>query len=291
MRSLQSDASFIDQGIAPSDHNIKARILRNGLVVSAFSLLETYLEDRLEEAVASLSSSAIPYSSFPDEFRNFFTVQAVQGLANRLKFLDKNDKLIYAEQNISSIARILSNPSSYNKFGFSPNGSNIKSEDVRDLPKLFGVKNGWFQLQTVCSEIGASRLALSNDFENFKKARNAGAHDIGSNIASLDLDTHIETALLVGISSDISISNAIEWLCRSHTHALAMQHISTNRPKYKFLVERGDGRWAEYGTGNARIIKIYPDFENAKRGAATRSRQQNTHLVAKDLSLRPVFLI
>lgn len=291
MRSLQSDPSFIDQGLAPSEHNIKARILRNGLVVSAFTLLETYLEDRLGEAILRLTTSNIPYSGFSDELRSFFSVRAVQGLSNRLSFMDKNDKLLFAEQNISSIARIFSTPSSYSNFGFRSTGSNIKPEDITDLPRFFGVTNGWSQLQAVCSEIGASRYDLNNDFRNFKKARNLGAHEIGSNMASSDLNTHIETALLIGIVADISFTNAIDWLCKSPTHARAVQSISTNRPVYRFLQERSNNKWAEYSMGSNRAVKLYPDLQTARNAILSRPNRTDVHIVAKDLTLRPVFLI
>ncbi|TXN73689.1 hypothetical protein FV230_00175 [Methylobacterium sp. WL6] len=290
MRSLQTDGSFIDQGLSPSPHNSKARILRNGLSVSAFALLENYLKDRIGEVTAELAKTSIRFDDFSVELQSFFSIKAVQGFAKQLNFAEKSDKLNFAKQNISSLAKIFGAPVEYTNFGFSPTGSNVKSDDIKDLPSLFGGPAGWPELQLICKEVGISRMNLSNDLNNFSRARNAGAHDIMTNVASTDLETHLETSLVLGLSCDISITNSVAWICSSKSFTQATASNLTNRPVYKFVRENPDSTWSEWSVGGKRVIKTYPSFELSRAGCLGR-KSGHYHTVAIDKFSKPIYII
>ena len=87
-------------------------------------------------------------------------------------------------------------------------GSNVTSNDVKVLLTAFGIKNGWDFLSKICASVGASRVSLEDDFRNFSRARNKAAHDSCTNVASGDLETHLGTALLTGLSSDIALTRS-----------------------------------------------------------------------------------
>src|SRR5436853_149257 len=89
MRELAQDPALTDSLPLDSEHNLKARILRNGLTVSAFSMLETYLEDRFEENVGELPRSKLAYKDFGENLRELLSRSALEGLLTRTGFEEK----------------------------------------------------------------------------------------------------------------------------------------------------------------------------------------------------------
>lgn len=113
-----------------SEHNVGSRILRRGLMIAAFSSLEKYMEDRLDELYVSLCNSSLPYARFGDELKKFLAVDSLVGLVNRLSFIKRSDKQGFAEDNIRKIKGLFDNPPIYTAMGFSPKGSNVARDDI-----------------------------------------------------------------------------------------------------------------------------------------------------------------
>jgi hypothetical protein len=166
MRAVAQNPLLTDSAVGLSQHNVQARILRNGLIISSFSLMETYLEDRLEEKIRELSGSRIPYSSFSETLQTFLTVDAIAGMATKIGFADRSDRLQLAKRHLVQTANFRAVPPIYTGLGFSPKGSNISEGDIKSLFAAFGVRDGWRRLSALCGNVGSSRLSLRDDFKN-----------------------------------------------------------------------------------------------------------------------------
>ena len=289
MKLLAQERLLTDDLPLTSGHNFRAQLLRSGLVVSVFSQLETYLENRLAEKIVHLRHSRISYRSFDDALRKFLSISAAQGLVTRAMFLDKPDQISYAEVNLPSLAGLLRTRPSYTAHGFSPRGSNVGVEDVPQLLAAFGVKRAWGLLQALCGRIGVARLSVEDDFRNFAKARNRAAHDgAAANIATADLLTHIGTAVLVGVSVDLAVSHAIDCFVRNTTSAAATTAAGNHNFIIRFLDQQADGRWKEM-LEQGRAVQYHPTKTAAVRIAAGR-RAQN-FLIVRDARLVPIDFI
>lgn len=290
MRETIRDPLLTDSVIGSSQHNTRARILRNGLLVSSFSLLEAYLEDRLEEKVQELSASRIGYSSFTETLRAFLTVHAVTGLATRINFADKADRLQLAELHLLRTAGFRSNPPSYTGLGFSPKGSNVSEGDIKELFASFGVRDGWGHLSGLCSRLGSARLSLRDDFRNLHRARNKAAHDSATNIATSDLETHLATSLLIGMTVDIVLTYSIN--CFLKSRSVARAETAANNVAalpIRFVDEQVGGSWIERVGQNGSPIKRYPDRTAAT--IAARARARTYPIVVRSSSRVPTELI
>lgn len=290
MRDTIRDPLLTDSIIGSSQHNTRARILRNGLLVSSFSLLESYLEDRLEEKIQELSTSRIGYSSFSEALRAFLTVHAVTGLSTRINFADKADRLQLAESHLLRTAGFRSSPPSYTGLGFSPKGSNISEADIKELFASFGVRDGWRHLSDLCSRLGSARLSLRDDFRNFHRARNKAAHDSSTNIATSDLETHLATSLLIGMTADIVLTYAINCFVKNRT-LVSAETASNNvtNLKIRFIDEQIGGSWIERVGLNGGSIKRYLDRQSAI--SAVRTRAKAYPIVLRSSSRVPTELI
>jgi hypothetical protein len=290
MRDVAQDPLLTDLAVGSSQHNTRARILRNGLIISSFSLLEAYIEDRLEEKMRDLSGSRISYSAFSEALRSFLTIDAIAGLVTKISFADKVDRLSLAERHIIKTAGFQAVPPSYTGLGFSPRGSNISETDIKNLFSAFGIRDAWGRLSALCGSLGSSRLSLREDFRNFLRARNRAAHDSATNIATSDVETHLVTSLLIGITSDIVITNAIHSFVRKRTLAeaeAAADNVSSLA--IRFIDEQAGGSWIERITTNGNTIKRYSSRDAATQEASSRARL--LPIVARDRSLVPTELV
>jgi hypothetical protein len=288
MKSLVGDPLLTDTFPPRSLHNSRARVLRSGLVVSAFSQLESYIEERLEEKIVDLPASRITYTSFGTKLRSLLSQDALQGLVTRMGFLESSQRLAFAESKLPVLSAFLQSPPIYTGYGFSPKGSNVGDADISGLISAFGVSGGWNRLSQLCSQIGASRLSLYDDFRGLLRARNNAAHDSSTNIPSGDLSTHLATALLVGLVVDLTITHSIDCYIAEPTTAQAEQACNLLALHYRFIDETPTGAWNERSGTAGRVIKCYPDLASAKSGA--KSRRKPAHIIVRDVRQIPIEL-
>ncbi|CCJ08272.1 HEPN domain-containing protein [Methylocystis sp. SC2] len=274
----------------PSDtHNDGARILRRGLSVSAFSLLECYLEDRLEELTAELSRCCLNYSDFGEKLQKFLTVDALLGLGTRINFEKKSSRQRLVESFLPRIAGYALNPPLYTAIGFSPKGSNVSKDDIKAVLSALGREDAWNELGGLARLIGSSRISLDNDYSNLASTRHSAAHDSSTNIPTSDLQSHLESIIVIGITFDVLATT----LVKSHQKAksksdLPIRLTSLNFP-FRFLDEQVNGKWYERRGGSTRTIKAYASEPEARLGATR--RRGGAFVILRDPRQIPMELI
>lgn len=286
MRQVSNEALLTDT-FPPSDpHNISARILRHGLSVSAFSVLEKYTEAKISELISEIAKCGIPYAHLTVPLKKFLTVDAVSGLSNRLNFLDGTDELQFAEANIALIASYHAPAATYTALGFSPRGSNVSDKDIQKAFAACGVSGAWARMSGIVHQIGGGRLSLSEDYRNLAKTRHRSAHNPGGNVPTADLQTHIETAALIGVGVAVLCRWTAAAYAASPTPASLVTSLGTLGGSYRFVDEQVDGSWVERVSVGGRAIKRYPDENSAVSGAAGRAKRRP--IIVRDLRLIPV---
>jgi len=88
------------------------------------------LQDRIEENVAAMSNARMAYAMLGDGLRRLFSLDAIVGLANRINFVDRADRLTFAEAQIARLAALNGVPVSYTGLGFT-------RRDLTFLPMTF----------------------------------------------------------------------------------------------------------------------------------------------------------
>lgn len=271
LRELSADPLLTDVFPHSDAHNIRATILRNGLVISSFSLLEKYLQDRIDENIENLMRTSLSYVMLGDKLRKLLSLDAILGLGNRIGFVDKAERLAFAEEHIFRLAGHPTSPIGYTGLGFSPKGSNVSADDLQALLSAFTIENPWQALGRIASATGATRVSLQSDFVNLARARNKAAHDSTTNTPTENLRTHIDTALLIGMGTDILLTNAVTALVRKRTLAEAALLANSTRLSCRFLDEDENGHWNEKIGADGRTIKRYTGKSAAKNGAMMRT--------------------
>lgn len=207
-----------------SQHNIVSRMIRASLVLSSFSYLEAYLEDRVFELMPQISRTKIPYAQMHDRFRKLVTIKALQGVANRLQH-DKNAPLLLAEENLRVLSKIFRKKPAYSAMGFSPFGSNISSSHLGDFISDLGCPGGWNLLSNLANIFSYnSPQGFAEEYKSFGDERNLAAHDEEYNILSGDLENLIKTSIRVGVAFDLAATFA----ARCYRHSISYSALQAS---------------------------------------------------------------
>jgi hypothetical protein len=269
--------------------NLSARVLRHGLAVSAFSMLERYLSDIFSYLlVEDVSSSRIPFPDLPDSMREFIVVDAVTGMTNKLSFIkDQLERINFSDKSLSAINKYMDVPPIYTAFGFSPKGSNIGHEDIKRAFGVFGVKDAWGKMNSLAATVGGAVLSLRDNFIALSSARHRAAHDPVSSIPVADLQSNIRSAIVIGLCCDMLAKNAGAAIrfCNDKNN-LGSDVESFSRP-CRFL-DQVSGGWLERASPVATGTKRYADRASGIMGAV--SRKGLPFVVVRDMTGQPIEL-
>lgn len=282
MLRLTFDASLIDVLPLGSTANIDARILRNGIAISVFALLEGYVSDIFERLASQLNGATLNYNNLPDDLRHFLTIDAIKGLSNKIGIVDRSSRLSFAELHMPRIASFSHNPPQYTSFGFSPAGSNVSHEDIKNAFRAFQVTDPWRKLANICSAMGSSRVDLQNDYKTISQTRHRAAHDAGANVPSGDLQTNIRNAILIGIAVDVLTSIVGDAVVTSTIGSEIGNSVSAAAHDFRFLDEQPDGTILERPALMSRAVKRYDNRQDAIAGAGL--RRLRAFLIIRDSS-------
>src|ERR1035437_869383 len=81
---------LMDNGIVISEHNGVANLLRKGLGIVAFNILEDFIKNKTSETLDFISNSRISFAKLTEELQNASISGALSALAYRAK-LEKKD--------------------------------------------------------------------------------------------------------------------------------------------------------------------------------------------------------
>ena len=270
MLRVVNDTLLTDRMPSADPHNVSARVLRLGLAISAFASLEMYLAARMEAVAQALSASTISPDSLTSELRAFLSVEAIIGLANRLKFEDAANKQTYADNKLAELAKYSDVPPAYVGFGFSPQGSNVGDADIEKALKAFGIEKVWERLAEIASNIGAGSVSLKNNFKNLAKTRHRSAHNAASNIPSGDLKEHIQTSILVAVCFDCITISIVRSMASALRYNQFKDALDADVLRYRFLDREISGDWVERAENGIAIRRRYSDEATALEAATSR---------------------
>ena len=289
MLRATNDPLLTDQLAIASVHNISARILRHGVAVSAFAMLERYIKHVFGHMMIELSQSSILYNDLPDKLKRFIIVDALAGLNNTAFFIkDEKLKVAYIEDNIATLSQYKENPPIYTNFGFSPTGSNVGHDDVKKGFAAFEVKDPWGKLTSLSSAVGSGYLSLADQYKTLSSARNSSAHDPAGNIPTTTLQSNLNAVIVLGITIDL-LGHAVGKAAKLCTDKSKLEaKVNSLSHPIRFLDEQLDGTWAERALGNGKLIKKYPNRSAGIAGAM--ARREGPAVIIRDTSALPISL-
>ena len=276
-RALSSD--FLkDNGVAPSTHNEKARILRNGISIIAFTILEDFIKDRTGEILQSIATSSINFGLLDAEIQKATTINAMRSIfekANNLK-RSNEDWLTFIQQETTHIASTSGFPYSISKFSLGWEKSNLAKDDITKFLKIFNVEAGWNNIQRVTANANVTLVGPENFFLNAANRRHKAAHNPNANSLYSDLVDFYRDVKSFAFAYDALLSKGLSFIITSNPANVNHSHVLL-----RFLIK--DSRiWKEYRTIPGRAIRLDTNYNRILAQAKRRSATSNSILVVKN---------
>lgn len=289
IRTAIDDFDLRDKALLPDNrsHNASVRIIRNGLAVQCFNILEDFIKARTAEVLRDLSASHVAFTHLPEKLQLAATVDAVKAIAYQFRLRDKTTRIDYAQQYTAKIASTAMGAVELPEVAFFHSNSNIGKDQYRDALAAFAIDNPWNQVTGLCSRIGIAGMPSEKIFTSFAQRRHLAAHNANTAVSESDLLQSIIDAIGLTLAFDVLMTKAaaiLIYLAAPPPSNYCTLSDHTAIP-IRFLRANGN-RFVEQKEGAKRATKIGTDIVQLRAAALSRTRQENGVLVEFDVSGR-----
>lgn len=266
-----------------SDHNKRASMLRSGLAISAFVILEDYLKNRIGEIIENIKSSSISFSSIHEELRVATTLEALAGLNYRATNLKKNgdDWITFVQNETTRIASSRKKRYKLSKYSLGWNKPNVEADDICRWLKIFRVTGGWATIEKITSKAGVALIAPDVFYRKVSSRRHEAAHKPDADSLLTDLIQFTKDAKALALAYDVLLSKSLSEINRGNKALITgSKKLDDNDIKFRFIIQE-HRYWKEYNDTNKRAIKKCLQKDQAIR-AAKKRRDNNDFILIKD---------
>lgn len=234
----------------------EGQILRKGLCVTSFNVLEGFVAQRWQELAKYANSGVTQFEDLPEGMRRKILERTLKVAAKRLSRIDKDDATLTSF--MKDIGLSLSKTSGdlvLSDLAGQWEGSNLNQTDLTEILKMVHVGNPWESMREFTANFGftsstsASRLPLdlSQTFRDISQNRHNAAHDMNYNATLLQLRTLPSEIRRIAFGFDICASKAIQHLRNGNQEYLSDANYiaSTDFDEY-WVIEESEGEFISY---------------------------------------------
>ncbi|UXE63212.1 MAG: hypothetical protein KA717_11440 [Woronichinia naegeliana WA131] len=287
-RNALDSEIVISEGLAETDHNKRARILRNGLAIIGYTILEDFLKTRTGEVlnqVGSVGNENIPFERLPQALKDASIFDALQGLAAYIKTNKKDieNPISFVQEQTNKIASTQSNSYELSPFSMGWTQANVTQENIRDSLVTFGIDGGWNAIQQVTSLAGVTLLAPQESFKNAYLRRNKAAHDADADSPYDDLLNYIKEATAIAFSFDALITKSLYFVSQQDEGYLQnnKNYIKAGNLKIRFIIYN-NGQWKRFDILQGEAINSSSDYQELVSSFRTRQTGKDEIIIIKN---------
>jgi hypothetical protein len=259
-------------------HDDVGLLLRRGMTVAAYNLLETFLDDRLLELATHVNGGSTQFLDLPERLqkRSISQTLAVAAVRLRRSALDIADLRAYS-QSVGTSLSAVGSALALSPLMWAWTGSNLSSDDVSTMLKSFQVESPWNAALGLAGRLGFQTVDLNRDAIDLKEdldalatERHKSAHVASHSITSLWLRAVPDRLSRIAVSVDVMASAGAHLLRVGDAAMLAGQSFDpASRLRFRFVRERSRD-FAETLEGKTKAYRVSPDGDQLY--AAARSR-------------------
>lgn len=282
-----SDNSVQDGTLVDVARNAKARVLRNGLAVVLFAVLEDFIRNRTAEILGGIGAIGVPFTMLPAKLKKAATTGALNNLGMRVKLFEEADKLPFILQHAAKIASSGTTPYEISGISLVNSRSNIDKEEIKDALSAFSVEGGWSAMTGLAVRMNFGGLPLEDAFTSIALRRHAAAHEAGANTPLQELVGCITQMRAIASAYDCLVSRAY-WQLRSRDPA----YLRGDRFKHDTCavsrVEKVGTRWRLLVPGRRNALIASDDEIRVNNEAHRNALVSGAFLLWVDSSSRPI---
>ncbi|MCG7425190.1 HEPN domain-containing protein [Kocuria rhizophila] len=263
----------------------EGQILRKGLCVTSFNVLEGFVAQRWEELAVYANGGVTQFDDLPEEMRRKILERTLKVAARRLGRIDKDDaSLTLFMKNIGLSLSKTSGDLILSDLAGKWEGSNLNSTDLADILKMLHVGNPWESMRELTARFWSSTvntdntpsIDLAQTFRTISQNRHNAAHDMNYNATLLQLRTLPSEIRKISFGFDVCASKAIEHLRSGNQYYLRdANYIGSNDLTEYWVIEESEDKFITYfqGTDDPQYDEGAQDrYENSLRSIRQRGK-------------------
>lgn len=273
---------LVNQTNGSNLQNSSATLLRKGLGIVIFNILEDFIKERATEMFSSISSSLTNFNLLPEYMQEAATLGALKGVAAKAALEKKTQGnwlgLIQQEtMHINSTSLV--NGFTISGLSLMAVGSNVYVEDIPNAMKCLNIEGGWETLQKISNLTNGGIPSLRQSFMNISSRRHSAAH-----VANFDyelgwLNDSVNEIYAIASSFDVALTARCRELSANPSVALVKAPIH-NIIKCRFLVHNVQKNYySEKNSITSRSIKNWPNFNTAIQTIAPKCLPRKEYLI------------
>ena len=271
--SLLNDVKALDVAVAPSTIgqgtgvavNPGLGVLRRGAAITALVMLESFVRDRTEEILEELQHWPARYEDLPKRFRDRATIDALPHIEKFARMLQRRGE-DYEKEIFTQVGRMvtMSPPAlQFTKFIAGDYTGNLSAQSIKELLKIFGVRDCWNSMRTLSADVGFGVPSVEEVLKGIVMRRHRSAHVAGYTPAASDVMELPHTLRLIGICIDAALSAAIHVAVNDWRKWVADGFSWRDTLEIYFLVRHGS-RFRLIKKGAKRATRIVDAAADAK---------------------------
>jgi hypothetical protein len=204
-----SDPCVTDGQLGDTIKNAKARVLRNGLAVVMFAILEDFIRARTSEILGGVGNLGLTFKDLPARLQDSATTGLLKTLSFRLALCEESQKRKFLQDHAAKIASSGAATFEVSQIALVHGGSNIRKADVTDALTNFQISGGWQAMSQIAARLNFGALPLADAFEAIASRRHFAAHEAAAAVPLPDLVAAVTQCRAIASAYDCLISSRL----------------------------------------------------------------------------------
>lgn len=289
-REAASDRALVDSTPPTLGVGSAATVLRNGLCVVGFAMLEDFLKGRVGEVFGAVGSTSFSFGQLPAGLKEFATVRALNGLPARMQAEKRagNDHVSFGQLNAQIVASTRSRNYTLSSLGFGLH-SNLGIDEIAGVLKAAQVDKPWDQMDVLARRIGSGVLSCKQAYQNAAARRHRAAHTPAAAISTTDLTSYSREALTIAICFDLLISRALRFLQANDASycGSSFRLVATTVP-IRFVRLQAPSKWRSFREDGLKASRAGATFTVIHNWTEQAARKSGDAVVVQDAAGTPM---
>jgi MAE_28990/MAE_18760-like HEPN len=277
------DEILVTKAFTEIIHNKKVKMLRNGMAIIGYTLLEDFIKKRAGEVLKEIGRTSVNFNSLPPKLKEATTVGALKGIQIRAELLkrDNKDHISFIQNETSYISSTKDSVFEMSEYSLGWDKSNLSSTDITNFLSIFNVNKGWEAIRLISSSISITLTDPCEIFKNAASRRHKAAHNTDADSLLSDLINFNSQSRVIAFAFDSLISQSLKHIKNNNINFLNENSKTEERElSFRFLTEV-DNNWKEFKQNSSKAYRVKNSLSELRIDAEIRARRNDEVLVIK----------
>lgn len=280
--ALKKDA-IVTKSFSEKEHNSAARILRNGLAVIGFAMMEDFIKARTSEIMEKIGTGRTSFGELSILLQRAAAVDILSSLKFQasLREMDANATIKLFQDASAQINSTTSAVYDIHPMVFGYDKSNINENTVENILNALWCKEGWQTLKSIGHKCGVGIPDLKAAFKNSALRRHQAAHDASAAVEFSELESFHKEIISICMCFDLLISIGLRKILDRDAYIVVNSNPLASRHVAVRFIDQKMGKFSESIPGGKRVIKNYSTLKDAKDSVLPKAKSSCEAVVVR----------